>query len=64
MTNDDSSPKDEQFIIGFSNPIMDSTTAVGDSEDSGAVKVLGYTPLNTEKYPGQKGAIFDTFLVL
>lgn len=64
MTNDDQSPKDEQFDIGLSNPIMESASDHGDSQDSG-VKFLGYKPLNTEKQPGEKGDwIFDTFIDL
>jgi hypothetical protein len=39
---------------------METATDDRDREDGG-VRVLGYKPLNTDKQPGDKGEIFDTF---
>lgn len=47
MKNDES--KEDQFILGFSNPIMDS-----DQTDN-TVKPLAYRPLDADKQPDDKG---------
>lgn len=50
MKNDDA--KDDQFIIGFSNPMANSK----DDTDS-SVKPLAYRPLDEDKEPNDKGTL-------
>ncbi|KAK3740688.1 hypothetical protein QZH41_019063, partial [Actinostola sp. cb2023] len=49
MKNDDA--KDDQFIIGFANPMMESTNQ--DRED-GNIKALAYRPFDTDAKPTDK----------
>ena len=55
MRNDES--KEDNFIIGFANPIMEATRQ--DGED-GNVKALAYRPLDTDSTPNNKGKQKDS----
>lgn len=46
MADEHTVQHNENFIIGFSNPVVDPTTDVTDSR--GSVTVIGYRPLETD----------------
>ena len=59
MRDDDQSAQDG-FIMGFSNPLTESTVGAADSTD-GRVTVIGYRPLREDAGHGSKGNMLLPF---
>ena len=59
MRDDDQAAQDG-FIMGFSNPLTESTVGAADSTD-GRVTVIGYRPLREDAGHGFKGNMLLPF---